>query len=140
MKILVGHDGSKHASKALEEAIRLADKFGGEIVVLSVVPDLCLSSEEISVNECNLVSNTMRAEMTQRMSKVGEEAARKGVKVELVVKEGRPADVIVDTAESIGAGLIVVGSKGRHKVKRLFLGSISSAVASEAKCNVLIIK
>jgi nucleotide-binding universal stress UspA family protein len=35
-KILIGVDGSEHSKKALAEAIKIAEKFGAEITVVSV--------------------------------------------------------------------------------------------------------
>ena len=49
------------------------------------------------------------------------------------------ADAILDTAESIGADLIVVGSKGMRGARRV-LGSVPNSVAHGAGCAVLIVK
>jgi nucleotide-binding universal stress UspA family protein len=54
--------------------------------------------------------------------------------------EGRPKDVILDEAEQWGADLIVVGSNGYGTIKRLFLGSVSLAVALNAPCSVEIVR
>jgi nucleotide-binding universal stress UspA family protein len=51
---------------------------------------------------------------------------------------GDPADAIVQTAERVGADLIVVGNKGMKGVRRV-LGSVPNAVAHGAPCSVLIV-
>ncbi|MDE3065817.1 MAG: universal stress protein, partial [Acidobacteriota bacterium] len=52
--------------------------------------------------------------------------------------EGDPAEVIVRTAEKVGADLVVVGNKGMHRVRRV-LGSVPNTVAHSAPCSVLIV-
>lgn len=74
------------------------------------------------------------------MKKVTDELATRGIKAEVVIKDGHPAEMIIDTAKEIGADLIVVGSHGRHGAQRFFLGSVSSKVVEHAPCHVLVIK
>src|SRR6266511_2231693 len=47
-----------------------------------------------------------------------------------------PKDAIVEEAERWGADLIVVGSRGYRGPERTLLGSVSQAVATQAKCSV----
>src|SRR5262245_4865505 len=49
---------------------------------------------------------------------------------------GLPADALVEQATSWNADLIVVGSQGRSALGRLFLGSVSRRVVTEAPCSV----
>ncbi|KAF0189413.1 MAG: universal stress [Desulfobulbaceae bacterium] len=139
MKILVAHDGSAHASKALEEAGRMAILMGAEMTIVTVAPDLCLS-DEVSDSECKLITESIYSQAEGDMKKVTAELATKGIKAEIVIKDGHPAEKIIDTAKEIGADLIVVGCHGRHGAKRFFLGSISSKIVEHAACHVLVIK
>jgi len=140
MKILVAHDGSPKADKALDTAAEIAGKFGGSLVVVSVVPDLCLSSEEIGAEGCELVSRSLTEEAGGAMRKVQARLTEKGITAELVVKEGRPADGILDAADEVDADLIIVGSTGKHGALRMLMGSVSSRVAEYSTRSVLIVK
>lgn len=140
MNILVAHDGSEHAGKALAQGALLAEKLGAKLFLVSVVPALCLNTEEISPGECDLIASTMSIETSRVMGKVAEDLAARGTQAELLVRSGRTVDEVLDTAEAIGADLLVVGSRGRHGAKRFLLGSVSSQLAEHAKCNVLIVK
>lgn len=53
---------------------------------------------------------------------------------------GSPKNVILEDAEKFGADLIIVGSHGYGFMDRLFLGSVSHAVALHAKCSVEIVR
>jgi nucleotide-binding universal stress UspA family protein len=53
---------------------------------------------------------------------------------------GRPDTAIIDLAEELGAGLIVMGSRGLGGVRRALLGSISDSVVRHAHCPVLVVR
>jgi nucleotide-binding universal stress UspA family protein len=59
---------------------------------------------------------------------------------ELIVAEGRPAEVILTTIREREIDLVVLGSRGRGSLKRLLLGSTSEQVLREAPCSVLIVR
>lgn len=140
MNVLVAHDGSTQAAKALDVAIQIAGKFGGRLDIVTVVADLCLASEELSAEECDLVANSLATEAKGQMRKVSESLAAKGLKAEIIIKNGRPAEGIVEAARDLKSELIVVGSHGKHGAARMFLGSVSSRVAEMADVNTLIVK
>jgi nucleotide-binding universal stress UspA family protein len=54
--------------------------------------------------------------------------------------EGNPADVILEEARKVGAGLVVVGTGGKNAVERFVLGSVSDKVAHRAPCDVLVVR
>jgi nucleotide-binding universal stress UspA family protein len=62
------------------------------------------------------------------------------LKVTHVLREGWPKEAIHDEAELWGADLIVVGSHGYGSIRRLFLGSVSFAIATNASCSVEIVR
>lgn len=53
---------------------------------------------------------------------------------------GSPAEVILDTARSASADLVVVGARGRGRVAELALGSVSHRVLTHATCSTLVVK
>jgi nucleotide-binding universal stress UspA family protein len=140
MKILVAHDGSAPADQALLFAALVANKMGGELHLVTVAPDLCLSSEEVSPNECNLISSSMQNDAQGGLKKAQELLAGQGLGATTHFKAGRPVDGILEVADEMSADMLVVGSHGRHGAKRWLLGSVSTKVAEYAKCKVLIVK
>lgn len=138
MKILVAHDGSEQADLALKKAADLASKTNASIVVLSVVPDLCMT--ELSDDECRSLYNAMTEEAKRHMARVKEDLTKSGLEVMTEVKFGSPAETIIDVAQNEKVDMIVVGSHGRHGAKKFLLGSVSSKVVDHAPCEVLIVK
>jgi ubiquinone biosynthesis protein len=50
-----------------------------------------------------------------------------------------PAEALIEVADTVGATMIVVGSKGMHGARRLALGNVPNKVSHQARCNVLIV-
>ncbi|MCS7149439.1 MAG: universal stress protein [Caldimicrobium sp.] len=135
--ILVAHDGSASAKKALLEAISLAEKTGAKITVISVVPVICFAEAGI---DCETVMNIYRAEASGILEAVRAILKERGLEAQTIILEGNPADVIVDFARDNNISLIVVGSTGKDATQRTLLGSVSSKIAVNAPCSVLIVR
>ena len=53
---------------------------------------------------------------------------------------GRPDAEIVGLAQELGAGLIVLGSRGLGRLRRALMGSVSNSVIRHAHCPVLVVR
>jgi nucleotide-binding universal stress UspA family protein len=138
MRILVAHDGSEHADKALSKAADMAAMTKSAIVVLSVVPDLCMM--EISDDDCKSMYKIMTEESEKRLALLKKTLAKKGMKLESLVKFGKDAETIIKTCVEKKTDLLIVGSHGRHGAKKFLLGSVSSKLVEHAPCDVLVVK
>jgi nucleotide-binding universal stress UspA family protein len=56
------------------------------------------------------------------------------------LRMGRAADEVVELAEEIEAGLIVMGGRGRGGLRRALMGSVSDAVVRHAHCPVIVVR
>jgi nucleotide-binding universal stress UspA family protein len=138
--ITVGTDGSDTASKAVDFALDVAEKFGAKVVVASsyrpVSEDRLRreqkdAPEDIqwSINPTEDVDNALRA--------VEEKARSRGLDVVSEAREGDPADVLCDIAEQHDSDVLVVGNKG---MQRRVLGSVPNSISHKAPCSVIIVK
>ncbi|MDH4232950.1 MAG: universal stress protein [Nitrospirota bacterium] len=136
-KILIAHDGSKSSEKALKKAFEIAEKFGSSVTVISVVPELYLT-ELMEVDRIRILE-TLTDEAKKTMDRI--KAKTSGFKtVRTIIKQGNPAEEVLETAKKIKADLIVTGSHGRHGAQRFLLGSVSSKIVDHALCAVLVVK
>ena len=136
-KILIAHDGSKSSEKALKKAFEIAEKFGSSVTVISVVPELYLT-ELMEVDRIRILE-TLTDEAKKTMDRIKTKTA--GFKpVRTIIRQGDPAEEVLETAKKIKADLIVTGSHGRHGAQRFLLGSVSSKIVDHALCAVLIVK
>jgi nucleotide-binding universal stress UspA family protein len=134
-KVLLATDGSKDAALAARAAVDVYEQTGAELHVVHVW--------------YSVPTARLRPFMRAELKKLGKELLEEGVKrVEdsggLVsgahLLEGRAAEEILDLAGQIGAGLIVMGSRGLGPVGRIALGSVSEAVIHHSDWPVLVLR
>ena len=142
-KILLATDGSEEATLATETAIELANKTASELHVLYVgllAYQPGFYEEEYVGNyvqeqkDLNKIAQDMLDEQVSNIEGSG------GSVAQAHLHAGIPDIVITDLAEQIGAGLIVMGSRGLGGVRRLLLGSVSESVVRHAHCPVLVVR
>jgi len=146
MKILVCMDGSKHSQKALEEASIIAKGCNvDEVAIIHVYErDIPLISFSITPEQMVSIRKVMEKHQDERKEMLSEALKffeEKNIKARTILKEGHPADTIINTAHDEGYDMIIIGSRGVSGLQKLFLGSVSNAVIHEARnCSVLVVK
>jgi nucleotide-binding universal stress UspA family protein len=146
MKILLAIDGSEFSDAAVNEIAQRPWPANSEIRIISVVEPPLLPTVETWVPPENYI---------EALEKAGEDAARSVIKkaadrivnkqqdrITITTKaiRGYPKQAILDAAEEWEADLIVVGSHGYRGIAKVWLGSVSQAVSSHAKCSVEIVR
>ncbi len=137
-KILVAHDGSKASDKALKKALELSLNLKGSLTILTVVPELYLT--ELTDGERSKIVESLTREATDSMEKIRKTLSGKSMDVKTLVRQGDPAEKILETAQKMKVDLIITGSHGRHGTKKFLMGSVSSKVVDYSKCPVLVVK
>ena len=145
-RILVAVDGSEPALRAVDIAAGLAEKFGSELLVVTVLESLRLTSEarQFAVTEHlkeppAALANRLVGEPLA--SQAAGRAAAKGVKkISRLVQDGDPAQEILKLAQNISADLIVLGSRGLGTIRGLFMGSVSHKVTNLSECPCMTVK
>ena len=56
-----------------------------------------------------------------------------------MIREGDPAEGLIEVAEEENVDCIIVGNKGMTGAKRFLLGSVPNQVSHHAPCNVMIV-
>ena len=137
-KILVAHDGSKSSDKALKKALEISLSFNASLTVLAVVPELYLT--ELPDADRNRIFESLSDETRDAMEKIRKSLTGKQVEVKTLIRQGDPAEKILETAQKMKVDLIVTGSHGRHGAKKFLLDSVSSKIVDYSRCSVLVIK
>jgi nucleotide-binding universal stress UspA family protein len=132
-KILVAVDGSETSSKAAENAIDLAEKYGADLIVLYIVPTNLKSSEIFDLAKQN--GQKIVDEVKHEAS-----ARRLNVQTELLWDVGSITKAIVEYSEKNNVNLIVLGTRGISGIKRMLLGSTASGVVTYSHCPVMVVK
>jgi nucleotide-binding universal stress UspA family protein len=142
-KILLATDGSEEATLAARTAVDLAQKTGSELhmVHARLLPALAgySAAETPTTNEIDEVGlkKRFRRILDKQVEKVEAEG---GSVAQAHLRMGRPDTEIVGLAEEIGAGLIVMGSRGLDGIGRALMGSVSDSVVRYAHCPVMVVR
>jgi nucleotide-binding universal stress UspA family protein len=138
--IAVGTDGSATATKAVEFALDLAERYKAKLVFISSyhpVSESRLRQEQKDAPQELQWSLNPAEDVEATLRDVEGLADERGLKWTSEAREGDPADVLVDLAEEHGADVLVIGNKGMH---RRVLGSVPNSVSHKANCSVMIVK
>lgn len=142
-KILLATDASKDAEKAALIASDIANSTGSELHVLHVgnTKDFHIApgaEQSFSPRTGSLGEIREKAEKTlgQAVEQV-EEAG--GTVAQAHLRLGDPDDEILRFCDEQGGfGLIVMGSRGLTRIKRVVMGSVSESIVRHAHCPVLV--
>ena len=150
-KILLATDGSREAELAGRTAADLAQKSQSELHVVHCF-GIAPVGPPVYPEATDLQSVEFEAE-TEERERISERRARELLEMEVQkvrsagstvaeehLIEGRVAPEIVGLAEEIGAGLIVMGSRGLGGIRRALMGSVSDSVMRHAHCPVLVVR
>jgi nucleotide-binding universal stress UspA family protein len=146
-KILLATDGSADAELALATAVDIAKSTDSELHVITAGPGN--PDPVYGIHEAGLRYETYEQALEaveREAQKVLDEQVRKveelgGTVAEAYLSRGQRRDqAIVRRADEIGAGLIVMGSRGLGGFRRALMGSVSDSVVRHAHCPVLVVR
>lgn len=135
-KILVAFDGSEPARHAFHTALEMAIPFESSILVLSVAQ----IPEPAAMVEISAMLEAATEHYERDFASLREAAEAADVPLETRVVAGHVAEQIVHHATEEQAELIVMGHRGKSRIKEWLLGSVSKRVISYAACSVLIVR
>jgi nucleotide-binding universal stress UspA family protein len=138
-KIILAADGSREAELAANSALGLAQQTGSELHVVHVLA-LPIDTQDPSSFEPEVRRQLEKRTRGRLEELVGGIEAHGGEVAGSHIRVGRPDAEIIDQAEEIGAGLIVMGSRGVGPIRRALMGSVSDSVVRHAHCPVMVVR
>ena len=138
MKIVLAADGSKFTGKAVAFLLKQEDwayNRANEIIVVNV--QARLTSRSLVLSE---LAAFYKAEAEAVLRPVERMLRRHKVVYRSVWAVGYPAKEIVGLAKREKAQLIVMGTRGRSKFGRVFMGSVAQEVVSASTVPVVLVK
>ena len=133
-KILLATDGSEDAARATEAASDLASKSGAELHVVHVWHDVPGFAHGFVKGELRRQGQEILDEQVEKIRAAGGEVA------EAHLRGGRTSNQTIALGDEIGAGLLVVGSRGLGTVQRILMGSQSEEIVHHAHIPVLVLR
>jgi len=133
--VVIATDGSESATRAVDVALDVADRFDAAVHALYVVDegDVAASPDEL------------RQELVDALEATADEALgdvrqRADSAVSTAVREGRPATEITQFADDVDADVVALGTRGRHGDHGYLLGSVAEAVVRRCTRPVLTVR
>ncbi len=142
-RILVPIDGSPTSERALQEAIKLANRIAQLRLVYVLEEVYSLDAEGYAYIDYAALQQAVRQSGERTLAQAIEKVQQSGMTAEISLLEAggeRIADVIEAEARNWRADLIVIGTHGRSGLNRLLLGSVAEGVARVASIPVLLIR
>ncbi len=137
-KILVGVDGSERQPDVMRQAVELADRCGGTLVLCravqipSSIPALAWSLQGDEF-EAFLIEHARG-----QLQRVAEDLPD-GLVSEIVTELGQPADVLLRACQERKCDLVVIGSHGYSGIDRL-LGTTAGKVVNRCERSVMVVR
>jgi nucleotide-binding universal stress UspA family protein len=131
--VAVGYDGMAESQAALEEAARLATKFGGSMRVIGVATPVPAMGAAAAAQAGAEAGPDFQTRLYEAVAELPDE-----LRALPVLEHGDPVDKLLEAAE-VGVDLLVLGSRGFGPVMRLLIGSVSSRVIRGAACPVMVV-
>jgi nucleotide-binding universal stress UspA family protein len=136
--IVVGTDGSAGAEAAVRKVIDIARGSDATVHVVCTYPG------RSTLERIGLTAKTdpvnMRGVAADVVARDSRRFTEAGLTVEKHVREGDPAQTLIDVAEENDADLVAVGARGHSGLRRFALGSVSAKLSHHAPTSVLIVR
>ena len=148
-KVLIALDYDPSAQKVTEKGFVLAQSMNAEVVLLHVISDPLSYTlfEHVTIvgfaghNEAekSLKSSdeTLKEKSLSFLKKIRQHLKSKDI--QLLVKEGDVAEVILKIAKSFNIDLIIMGSQSHRQLEKVIVGSSTEKVLSKTTIPLLII-
>ncbi len=139
-RIVCAFDGSDPAMKAAEAAADMARRFDAELFLVYVVEPYAPPVDLPGISFIDWVEPHKKAGTRLTADAAAHLAERFGMKPEIEIRVGSPANEVVAFAADKQADLIVVGSRGHGAVKRMLLGSVADRVVHLSHGPVFVVR
>jgi nucleotide-binding universal stress UspA family protein len=152
-KIVVPIDGSEASKRALSTALGIAKRFDSEVTVITVagfqseptvMEDFPVHQEGSNAMDprdaFDLLAQAEERHHIELLKEAEKESKAEGLDVRTELLRGKPAEEIIEFLDDEVHDLVVMGSRGLGGMKRLLLGSTSTAVLHHCNHSVLIVK
>ncbi len=138
MPVVAGVDISPLSKKVVRRAAAMARALDTDLHLVHVfhTPVALMAGPGVVALDLTAIENAERTEVWAAIADELEGLDR----VQQFELAGYPPDVLVDHAKSVGADLLVVGTRGRGELASLILGSTSHRAIHLAVCDVLVVK
>ena len=134
-RILVPLDGSEMAEAVLTQVRRLLFRKDAEVLLVQAIGLPPAVESDLST-----ILAILQARALEYLNGVGRRLSEQGARVRTFVRQGAPAETILEVAEKEEASLIAMSTHGRSGIARWVLGSVAEKVIRASPIPVLAVR
>jgi nucleotide-binding universal stress UspA family protein len=139
-RILHPTDFSPAAEPAFEYALHAAKRDDATLVLMHVIEPISPLADEVYVALKHAAREATEKTARTHFDSLLARAKTADVEAFDLLRDGRPAEEIVNAAVSDSADLIVMGTHGRRGLRRFVVGSVAQQVVASAPCPVVTVR
>jgi nucleotide-binding universal stress UspA family protein len=121
-RILVAYDGSGHASQALHVSVELAQPLDIPLVAVIVRESGAASDPDTVAADCRKLCSAH------------------GHAVDIIIRDGEPANAILEEAAAHQCNLVLVGAHGHGRIHEMLLGSTPTQLVTRSDWPVVLVR
>ena len=143
VRIIVAHDGSSDAAKAVKALARRSWPKGSEAWIVTAVDGRLVKILEGGLSLAGAWADQTTSAwnwLEQSAHLAGRTLRESGLTAIPVYIDGDPKDVLIKEIERRNADCIFLGAKGRRGLARFLIGSVSASLSARAPCSVEIVR
>ncbi len=138
--ILAPIDFSDYSKNALKYAVEFAKEFNAKLYLIYVVEPMIYPADfsmgQIAIPSTDIDLHARAEEELKNLAK----SIDASLKVETIIKTGKPFVEIIETAKEKNIDLIIIATHGHTGVEHLLFGSTAEKVVRKAPCPVLTLR
>jgi nucleotide-binding universal stress UspA family protein len=138
-KIMVAIDGSEMTKKVLLRTRLIAEKVGGDVMVMTVVKQLQLFDYYTGTDLNEQLNEEVKVSAERTLEQARQFFEGFSGHFDTMLTFGDPAEEILQVTEREKPDLLVMGSRGLSGFERAMLGSVSLKVLHHVKCDMMIV-
>jgi nucleotide-binding universal stress UspA family protein len=134
-RILVPLDGSALAESVVPHAIRLPRAPGADVVLLRALPAVGIPRFDDKP-----ILEEMEKQAEEYLGRIDTKLEGMGIPTQWIVREGDPAEVILDICDELKVDLIAMSTRARSDLGRWVFGSVAERIQRHARVPLLLVR
>jgi universal stress protein A len=140
-RILVATDFTSASELAVVQAVEMSRESQADLLIAHVyAPPNVTQADSVAAGVYEEWDENLRAQVARKLEPLVENARRRLVFARALPLRGVPSRAIAAAVEENGVGLVIIGTRGRSRFARFFLGSVAARIISTAPCPVMTVR
>jgi len=142
-RILVVCRMPEYCRKAVHYGVKLSRMFGSELYILLLIYDPFIRGDwnlPLPLGPVEDEYAKLQKEARKKLDAIITEEKKKGISIRELVKEGKPAEEILNVIEEKKIDLLIVLGHEESKLEHFLFGRSNDEIMRKLPCSVLIIK